>query len=147
MTALGLLLMAILMLAGIGRYASHVIDIPSGIIVVGAMLGGLLMSFGSGVGTAIKAALGRTADPEALELSRAVFDRARSYTVGGSVLGTFIGLAIVLRIMDDPARLGNVIGIVLLTQIYGLLLAYGVLTPIVSALERRLHEVGPAPKS
>jgi chemotaxis protein MotA len=53
------------------------------------------------------------------------------------MLGTLIGLVVMLRGMSDPARIGPGMAIALLTTLYGLVLAHGVFLPLSQKLANR----------
>ena len=116
-------------------------NVPSLFVVVGGTIAGLMASFGTGVGSAFKAILTRNPSRETIYLGVAVCDRGRSLAVATGVVGTFIGLAIMLKHMDSPMAIGPGLSVSFLTLIYGMLLAYGILTPLVSSLKRRLEEL------
>ena len=51
-----------------------------------------------------------------------------------------VGLVIVLMNLGDPSAIGRAMAVALIPQSYGLLLAYGILLPVVASLKRRLEE-------
>ena len=147
MGILGFIVMIALVVGGIvhAGFLSELVGVPSAIITVGVWCAALLMSFGKGCSTAIRAVFSRTASREMLALGVAVFERGQSYAVGCGVLGTLVGTVIMLSKLDDPARIGPGLAVALLTLIYGLFLAYGILLPIVASLRRRLGEMEGTP--
>ena len=147
MGILGFIVMIALVAAGTvhAGFFSKLVDVPSVTITLGGWAAALLMSFGRGCFTAIGAVFSRTASREMLALGVAVFERGQSYAVGCGVLGTLVGLVIMLSKLDDPARIGPGLAVALLTLIYGLFLAYAIQLPIVASLRRRLGEMEGTP--
>jgi hypothetical protein len=117
------------------------IDIASLIIVLGLTLTGLLAGFGGDVGTGFKAVFSNIADRDSILLGIAVFERGKSMAVmSGGIMGTFIGLVIMLKNMDDPAALGPGMALGFLTTLYSLILGYGVFAPLGASLRQKLEE-------
>lgn len=56
------------------------------------------------------------------------------------MIGTLIGLVMMLRSLDDPATIGPSMAVALLTTFYGAFIAFVVCTPIALKLERRTQE-------
>jgi flagellar motor component MotA len=111
-------------------------------IIIGSTMGALLVSFGSGIRKSIETVFNDEANREALMLGIAVFERAKSYVVASGVGGTLLTVAVVLEQSGgDPNEIIYGFGVALLPQIWGLFLAYGVLMPVVSSLQRRLEEM------
>ena len=128
----------LMVFVGLGSVLTKFIDIPSALIIVVLCIALLSFSFGTQIAKAIKTVFNRHADKESLMLGVAFFDRARSYIVVCGVLGTLIGQMIMGIHMDDPAIMGPGLALSLLTQAYALLIAFGVVLPISSSLQRRL---------
>jgi hypothetical protein len=119
----------------------HFIDIPSAVIVLGLTLASLLAGFGGDIGTGFKAAFSSTADRDIILLGIAVFERGKSMAViSGGIIGTFIGLIIMLKNIDDPAALGPGMALGFLTTLYSLVLGYGVFAPLCASLRQKLEE-------
>ena len=147
MGILGFIVMIALVVTGIvnAGFLSELVDVPSAFITAGAWAAALLMSFGRGCNTAVRAVFSRTASREMLALGVAVFERGQSYAVGSGVLGTLVGVVIMLGNLDDPAAIGPGLAVAHLTLVYGLLLAYAIQLPIVASLRRRLGEMEGTP--
>ena len=147
MGILGFIVMIALVVTGIvnAGSSSELVDVPSAFITAGAWAAALLMSFGRGCNTAVRAVFSKAASREMLALGVAVFERGQSYAVGSGVLGTLVGTVIMLGNLDDPAAIGPGLAVAFLTLIYGLLLAYGIQLPIVASLRRRLEEMDETP--
>lgn len=95
---------------------------------MGALAGGfLVMSFG------FVAAMRHVEDP-ALMRSNLLM------TVAGLFWGLFIGVILMTAKMDDPRAIGASMSILLLTQVYSLLLAFGIVRPLASSLASRLED-------
>ena len=147
MGILGFIVMIVLVAAGIvhAGFFSQLANAGSALITVGACCAALLMSFGRGCDTAVRAVFSKGASREMLALGVAVFERGQSYAVGSGVLGTLVGTVIMLGRLDDPARIGPGLAVAFLTLAYGLFLAYAILLPTVASLRRRLGEMEGTP--
>jgi len=74
--------------------------------------------------------------------SRATFDSLATMSPAFGMIGTILGLVLVLKALDDPAQIGPKMGVALLSTFYGVLFCYAFWTPIVRKLERKhRHEV------
>jgi len=62
------------------------------------------------------------------------------------MLGTILGLVLVLKNLDDPKSLGPKMAVALLTTFYGVLGCYAIFTPIAKKLEKRHKEEALAKK-
>jgi hypothetical protein len=111
-----------------GRLAIFV-DIPSALFVFGVLIGGLWACFGPGL--AMQAfRRGLTGGGEANDLHVAVMARGYQLSWGAGLVGTLVGLVIILQNMDDPSKIGPGMAVGLLTVLYGAFLAefvFGVL--------------------
>ena len=56
------------------------------------------------------------------------------------MIGTLIGLVMMLRTLDDPSTIGPSMAVALLTTFYGACIAFLFCTPIAEKLERRTQE-------
>lgn len=70
------------------------------------------------------------------ERALAVLRRAAEVAPSMGLIGTLIGLVQMLGGLSDPSTIGPAMAIALLTTFYGAMLAYMVLTPIATKLER-----------
>lgn len=70
------------------------------------------------------------------ERALAVLRRAGEVAPSMGLIGTLIGLVQMLGSLSDPSAIGPAMAIALLTTFYGAVLAYMVLTPIATKLER-----------
>lgn len=86
------------------------LNIPAVIIVAGLTVGGLLYS-------------------KADFRSASFWQQARQYALGSGVVGTVIGLILILKNLDDPAAIGPAVAISLLTILYGVFFAYFIALP------------------
>lgn len=68
---------------------------------------------------------------------RQLFELLARYCPAFGMLGTVIGLVVMLRSMSDPARIGPGMAVALLTTLYGLILANGVFHPLAQKLANR----------
>jgi len=71
---------------------------------------------------------------------RKIFDILTKYSPAFGLIGTLIGLVIMLHHMDDPSRIGGGMAIALLTTLYGALGANLVFGPIADKLGTRSQE-------
>ena len=71
---------------------------------------------------------------------KALFDNIGKYAPAFGMIGTLIGLVIMLQNMDDPAAIGPGMAVALLTTLYGSLIANLVALPIADKLALRSEE-------
>lgn len=119
-------------------------DFPSFLMVTLGTVSMCLFAFGGGV-RSVTRAFSATPDVQELRTAIAVLMTARSFAVATGIAGTLVGLVIMLSRMDDPSKFGRGLSIAMLTQIYGILIAFGILTPLVGALRRKQSRSGMAP--
>lgn len=85
-----------------------------------------------------------TAEVDALEdrhrKGRLIVEKAGEYAPSWGMIGTLIGLVLMLKNLNDPASLGPNMAIALLTTLYGSLLANLVFLPMASKLELKTEE-------
>jgi flagellar motor component MotA len=125
-----------MMLGGkIGIY----IDIPSIVLIVGALLGGSLLCFSlEQLADAFKAVV-QGPDAERVpawqqQVRAAVFGRLYLLSWGSGLVGTLIGVIAMLSDLSDPASIGSGIAVALLTAFYGAMLAELVFGPMQQTL-------------
>jgi chemotaxis protein MotA len=68
---------------------------------------------------------------------RQFFDLLGRYCPAFGMVGTLVGLVLMLRNMNDPTRIGPGMAVALLTTLYGLVLANGVFLPLSQKLANR----------
>ncbi len=74
--------------------------------------------------------------------SRNVFDTMATYSPAFGMIGTIMGLVLVLKALNDPSKLGPKMAVALLSTFYGVFACYAVFTPIAKKLERKhRHEM------
>ena len=71
---------------------------------------------------------------------KALFDNLGKYAPAFGMIGTLVGLVIMLQNMDDPSAIGPGMAIALLTTLYGALIANMVALPIADKLAVRSEE-------
>lgn len=71
------------------------------------------------------------------EQGRGMFDSMAKYAPSLGMLGTLIGLVVMLKNADDPKMIGPGMAIAILTTLYGALMAYAFAQPMSDRLERR----------
>ncbi len=85
-------------------------------------------------------------DLEAVETrhgeGKALFDNIGKFAPAFGMIGTLIGLVIMLGSMDDPAAIGPGMAVALITTLYGALLANLFALPMAEKLGRRSREEG-----
>ncbi len=74
------------------------------------------------------------------EHGKALFDTMGKYAPAFGMIGTLIGLVIMLQNMDDPSMIGPGMAVALLTTLYGALIANGICLPISDRLAKRSAE-------
>lgn len=83
-------------------------------------------------------------DIEAVEArhaeGKALFDNMGKYAPAFGMIGTLVGLVIMLKNMQDPAAIGPSMAIALLTTLYGAMLANMFALPLAEKLGRRSKE-------
>ncbi len=72
--------------------------------------------------------------------SATMLRRAAELAPAMGLIGTLIGLVQMLGQLDNPSNIGPFMALALLTTLYGALLAYMVLTPLASKVERNSDE-------
>ncbi len=111
---------------------------PAGLaIVFGVVLGGLWISFDPRlVADAFAKSLQseKVTDPKKVALYAAVLSRAHQLAWGAGLVGTLIGMVLMLANMDDPAAIGPGMAVSLLTLLYGAFLAEFLIGPLKSGM-------------
>ncbi|WP_066195016.1 MULTISPECIES: flagellar motor protein MotP [Gracilibacillus] len=71
---------------------------------------------------------------------RTIIEKAAEYAPAWGMIGTLIGLVLMLQNLEDPATLGPSMAVALVTTLYGTILANLVFTPMAGKLETRTNE-------
>jgi chemotaxis protein MotA len=71
---------------------------------------------------------------------KALFETVGRFAPAFGMIGTLIGLVILLKNMEDPSTIGPAMAIALLTTLYGALVANVVALPLADKLARRSRE-------
>jgi chemotaxis protein MotA len=71
---------------------------------------------------------------------RALFEKAAEYAPAWGMIGTLVGLVLMLNSLEDPATLGPSMAVALLTTLYGTVLANLFFSPMASKLETKTEE-------
>ena len=139
MRIIGLIIFIAGMGIGIGANISAMLHLQSAAMVVGGTLG-LLLFGGSRIGPMFSSVF-RCSIPAA-DLLQAARDwkLAAAYLLASGVIGTLIGLVIMLKNMDDPAALGPGMAIAVLAILYGVIVGLGICLPLAVRLENRAGE-------
>ncbi|MAE66716.1 MAG: motility protein A [Phycisphaeraceae bacterium] len=74
------------------------------------------------------------------EIGKGIFDSIGKYAPAFGMIGTLVGLVIMLQNMSDPAKIGPGMAVALLTTMYGALIANAVALPLADRLGRRSSE-------
>lgn len=140
----GLILLVLVMLAMMllgGRLGVY-LDIPSVVLVLGILFGGLLLSHGLiapfvAVGHVFAPRGART--PDRLLASVAVLRRAGRLSWAAGVIGFLIGGVTMLWDLSDPSSIGAGLGVAMVAPLYGAVLAELLFFPLADALITRSH--------
>ena len=73
-------------------------------------------------------------------MGKAILDTMGKYAPSFGMVGTLIGLVIMLQNMSDPSKIGGSMAIALLTTLYGAVVANLVCLPLADKLEKRSSE-------
>lgn len=71
---------------------------------------------------------------------RIIIEKAGEYAPAWGMIGTLIGLVLMLRNLEDPASLGPNMAVALITTFYGVVLANLVFLPMASKLQNKTEE-------
>jgi len=71
---------------------------------------------------------------------KALFDTLGKYAPAFGMIGTLVGLVVMLQNMDDPSKIGPGMAIALLTTMYGAIIANAIAGPIADRLAKRSAE-------
>lgn len=71
---------------------------------------------------------------------RLIIEKAGEYAPAWGMIGTLVGLILMLNNLDDPSSLGPSMAVALITTLYGTVLANLVFLPMASKLENRTDE-------
>ncbi|WP_158736686.1 flagellar motor protein MotP [Alteribacillus sp. YIM 98480] len=71
---------------------------------------------------------------------RLIFEKAGEYAPAWGMVGTLIGLVLMLQELEDPATLGPNMALALITTLYGTILANLIFLPISSKLEQKTDD-------
>ncbi|UJL45093.1 flagellar motor protein MotP [Virgibacillus sp. NKC19-16] len=71
---------------------------------------------------------------------RSIIEKAGEYAPAWGMIGTLIGLVLMLNSLEDPATLGPSMAVALLTTLYGTVLSNLVFIPMASKLETKTEE-------
>ena len=136
MRILGLVLLILALMVGIGSNLPAMIDPPSLIITLGGTIAALLFA-GQSIPNMFGAVFSGGAGADDLRSAARAWELTGAFSLAMGAIGTFIGLIIMLKNMDDPDAIGPGMAIALLTVFYGLILSFGIALPLRSRLEDR----------
>ncbi|NEU29969.1 flagellar motor protein MotP [bacterium LRH843] len=71
---------------------------------------------------------------------RAIFEKAGEYAPAWGMIGTLVGLVLMLKNLNDPSSLGPNMAVALITTLYGAVLANLVFLPMATKLENKTNE-------
>lgn len=151
-TLIGLVAGFTLVLVAIGNNLAIFVDIPSLLIVVGGTLAITMVSFPLadvvGFLSYVKHALlppQADADREKamreMEKGILMLGRMKTYAQAMGWIGVLLGAVIILKNVDDPATLGPGAALMLLTALYGTIIAFMICWPLRTKLEVYLDEL------
>lgn len=122
------------------------LDLPSALMVVLAPLTILLAVYGwKGIVDACSWVARQPAPGKTADDAVTFFQLAAGLALATGFLGTLVGLMIMLRFLEDPARLGPGMAVALMTQLYGVFIA--VICISVAAYVARRHRCVAAAKT
>jgi len=125
LAGIGIVLAAIALVTAPAGYLGTFLDVPSALLVVGIVLGGLVASFGPrAIVRALRQAFEQDPLPgrdTAVSLRLAQHGYRLSWAAG--VLGMLLGVVLMLSNLSDPADLGVGAALCVLSLLYGALLA------------------------
>ncbi len=125
LAGVGIVLATLVLVAAPGGYLGMFIDIPSAVLVIGIVLGGLVASFGP---RAILRALRQASEREPLpgrdvEISLRLAKHGYRLCWAAGVLGVLVGVIVMLANLGDPAQIGGGLALCLISLLYGALFA------------------------
>jgi chemotaxis protein MotA len=68
---------------------------------------------------------------------RATFDTMATFSPAFGMIGTIMGLVLVLKSLNDPSKIGPTMAVALLSTFYGVFFCYAVFTPLTKKLDRK----------
>jgi len=74
------------------------------------------------------------------EVGKGIMDAVGKYAPAFGMIGTLVGLVIMLQNMDDPSKIGPGMAVALLTTMYGAVIANAFALPLADRLSRRSAE-------
>ena len=74
------------------------------------------------------------------ESCKGIFDTGGKYAPAMGMIGTLVGLVIMLKNMDDPAAIGPGMAVAILTTLYGALISNAICGPLADRLSKRSAE-------
>ncbi|SFQ07777.1 flagellar motor protein MotP [Salibacterium halotolerans] len=81
-----------------------------------------------------------TAMEERHKKGRRLFEKAGEYAPAWGMVGTLIGLVLMLQDLEDPATLGPNMALALITTLYGTILANMIFLPMAAKLEQKTED-------
>jgi len=138
MRIIGLIAILTLILLAMGDVTLF-FNMPSVLIVLGGTIGMLLWA-GASIGSMFKAVFSGNATLEELQAGVNGWRLARVFTIAAGVMGTVIGLILMLHKMDDPAAIGPAMAVAMLTTFYGIVLSFAICLPLQARLQERAEE-------
>ena len=137
---IGLWLAAIMM----GGPLRGFLDPPSFVIVIGGSIAfTLAYHTWSDLSQAFIAGLkSEPVAPEQAEKHITVMSTARLVTGASGVVGTMIGLVLMLQNLDDPKHIGPALAVSFLTLLYAVILSEFLLAPLMNRIRLRATETG-----
>ena len=124
------------MMVGVGSNIGAMLNGPAAIIVFGLIISGILAG-GRNTDNLFSIIFNKDATSDALQDAAQTYRDMQTYAVGSGLVGTFIGVVIMLKNMSDLAAFGPAMAVALLTILYSLILKYFVFGPIGRRLEDR----------
>jgi flagellar motor component MotA len=139
MRIVGLLIVMVLVMMGVtnGGDLSHIVDVPSLIIVAGVTLG-LCLQGGLPLGMVAKSLFGAEYQGAELRAVIQAWQHLRTYVMATGVLGALIGAINMFQNLDDYAAFFPGTATAVITIFYAMILSYFVFLPLQHRLEKQL---------
>lgn len=74
------------------------------------------------------------------DMGKYIFDSMAKYAPAFGMIGTLVGLVIMLQNMDDPSKIGPGMAVAILTTLYGAIIANSIALPLADRMAKRSAE-------
>jgi flagellar motor component MotA len=115
------------------------VNIPSILIVFGLIIGGTLAS-GRKICSVGGVFFKKNPTTEELWSASDTYRYMKDLAIGAGIVGTLIGLVLMLKNLEDPTQIGPSMAVALLTLLYSVMLRYFIFDPLAIFLEEQSIE-------